>query len=203
EELHDDIERFVWVMDNQVLLADRCEAVAALIFDTLRKPRIIGHEFQIWPIERDKLRQLIEREHPIDNEHLIVRDTQRTLHEQTQLLRHRGIDLESDHRSETPALQRRLEQPDQILGLFLDLDIAVADDAETALPLHRIAGEQPPDEQASGMLERDEARAAVLGVRQANETVDDARDTDQRVHAASIARARKVHRNSEAEIGDE
>ena len=67
---------------------------------------------------------------------------ERALHEAAQLGRHRRLDLEPDHRAAAAALERGLEQPHQILGLFLDLDVAVADDAERALPLHRVAGKQ-------------------------------------------------------------
>ena len=36
-----------------------------------------------------------------------------------------------------------LEEPHEVLGLLLDLDVAVADDPESALPSHRVAGEEP------------------------------------------------------------
>ena len=203
EELHHHVEGFVRVMDDQVLLADRREAVAALIADALGKARIVGHEFQVRPVDRDELRQLVERQHAVDQEHLVVRDAERALHEGAQLRRHRGIDLEPDHRAAAAALQRGLEQPHQILGLFLDFDVGVADDAEAALPLHGVAGEQPADEQAGRLLQRDEALAAALRVRQADEAVERARHADQRVHAAPVARARELQRDGEAEIGNE
>ena len=56
-----------------------------------------------------------------------------------------------------PALQRGFEQADQILGLFLDLDVAVAQDAEGALAGDGEAREQPVEEQADRGLEREEA----------------------------------------------
>ena len=46
------------------------------------------------------------------------------------------------HRAAPAALERGLEQAHQVLGLFLDLDLGVADDAEGALPLHRVARKQ-------------------------------------------------------------
>ena len=97
----------------------------------------------------------------------------------------RGLDLEPDHRAAPAPLQRALEQAHQILGLFLDFDVAVADDAEAALRLDLVAGEQLADEGDDDLLERDEAlrRRAAPRVRQADEAVDLARHAHQRAHA--------------------
>ncbi len=65
----------------------------------------------------------------------------RALHEAAQLRRHRRLELEPDDRAAPAALEHRLELAHQILGLFLDLDLGVADDAEGALPLHRVTRE--------------------------------------------------------------
>ena len=77
--------------------------------------------------------------------------------ELAQLLRHRRLDLEADDRAAAAALQRALEEADEILGLFLDLDVRIADDAEGALPFDRVAGEEPRDEQRHRLVEADEA----------------------------------------------
>ena len=113
------------------------------------KARIVGHEFEVGPVERDELRQLVERQHAVDEEDLVVGDTRaRCCTKRRSAVRHRGIDLEPDHRAAAAALERGLEQAHQVFGFFLDFDVAVADDAEGALPLHGIAGEQLADEQA-------------------------------------------------------
>ena len=70
---------------------------------------------------------------------------ERALHEAAQLGRHRRFHFEPDHRAAAAALERGLEQPHQIFGLFLDLDFGVADDAERALPLDGVAREQPAE----------------------------------------------------------
>ena len=57
-------------------------------------------------------------------------------------------------------LQRGLEHLDEILGLLLHLDVAVADDAEGAEALDLVIREQAADEQADGVLQRHEADAA-------------------------------------------
>ncbi len=62
-------------------------------------------------------------------------DVQRAGDELAQVVRHGSLGLEADHRAAAAALQRGFEMADEILGLFLDLEVAVADDAEGALPL--------------------------------------------------------------------
>ena len=68
EELDDDVEGFIGVMDDEILLPDRGEAIAAIVAHPLGKPRVIGGKFQIGPIERDELRQFVERQHALDDE---------------------------------------------------------------------------------------------------------------------------------------
>ena len=58
-----DVEGFVGVVDDDVLLPDRGEAVAAMVADALRKARRVGHELQVRPVERDELGQFVEAEH--------------------------------------------------------------------------------------------------------------------------------------------
>ncbi len=97
-----------------------------------------------------------------------------------------------------------LEQPHQILGLFLDFEIAVADDAERTLPLDHVAGEQTVDEQANRVLEQDEAghsRMTVGG--DADETFDLGRHADKSVQWPAIALARQLQRERKAQIGNE
>ena len=100
-------------------------------------------------------------------------------------------------------LSTRLEQADEILGLFLDFDVGVADDAERALPLDGVAGEQARNEQAGRLLERDQADRVAVLAGQADEALDLLRHADQRVHRLAVADARELQREREAEIGDE
>ena len=56
-------------------------------------------------------------------------------------------------------LQRGFEQADEVFGLLLDLDLAVAQHAEDALRDDREAGEQMVEEQRDHLLDRQEADA--------------------------------------------
>ena len=125
------------------------------------------------------------------------------LHEGAQFLRHLGFDLEPDHRSAPPPLQRGLEQAHQIFGFFLDFEFGVADDPERALTLDGIAGEQPADEQAGGLFQRDQPHRAVLAGGQADEAVDLAGHANQRVHRLAVGDPRQMQRDGEAEARDE
>ena len=149
-------------MDDQILLPDRREDIAAMIANAFGMARHIGHEFEIGPVEPRQLRQFVHRQHAIDQQNLVVGGGERALHEGAQFFRHLGFDFEPDHRSPPPPLQRGLEQADQIFGLFLDFEFGVADDAESALTFDGIAGEQPADEQTGGLLQRDQPDRAIL-----------------------------------------
>ncbi len=191
------------MVDDQILLPDGGEAIAAVVADALRIARIVRHEFEIGAVELGELRQIVEREHAVDQEHLVVGDRQRALHEAAQFRRHRGVELEPDHRAAPALLERGLVQPHQVFGLFLDFNFRVADGAEGALPLDRVAGEQPADEQRGRLLERDQPDAVVGAARQLDEALDLLRHADQRVHRLAVAHARKLQRDREAEIGNE
>ncbi len=129
------------MVDDEVLLADGGETVAAVIADALGESRVVGHEFEIGPVEAHQLRQLVERQHAVDQEHLVVAASKRALHEAPQLGRHGRFHLEPDHRSAPAPLEHGLELAHEVFGLFLDFDFGIADDAERALPLERIARE--------------------------------------------------------------
>src|SRR3546814_17743053 len=47
QELHDDIEALIRMMDDEILGADRLEAVAAIVPDALGEARIVGRELQV------------------------------------------------------------------------------------------------------------------------------------------------------------
>src|SRR5207302_8993167 len=141
-------------MADEVFLPDGRETVASVIADALGEARIVRDEFEVRPVETHELRQLVESQHAINDEHLIVPAGECALHEPPQLRRHGSIEFETDRRSAPAALEHRLELAHQILGLFLDLDLAVADDAESTLPLDRITGKQPPDEEGGRVFAR-------------------------------------------------
>ena len=109
----------------------------------------------------------------------------------------------------TEPRRRRLsadfEQPHQILGLLLDLDVTVAQHAERALAPDPVAGKQARDEDADHRFEPDEADGFldVTLARQTNEPGELRRDRHESVHGAQRAFAHQLEPEGEAEIGDE
>ena len=114
-----------------------------------------------------------------------VVDAELVDHQRAQVVRHAGVDREMDRDPAAAALQRGLVGAHEVLGLFLELDAGVADQAEHAAALQGEAGEQPVEEDADQVLEQDEAdarsRAGGRG-RQADEALDHRRQRDQRLH---------------------
>ena len=92
---------------------------------------------------------------------------------------------EPDHRAAPPPLQQRLEQPDQVLGLLLDLDVAVAQHPEIADALDLEAREQEVEEAGITCSSRTK-RWLLAG--QADEALELARqqhEADQRLGLAA------------------
>ena len=67
-----------------------------------------------------------------------------------------ACDLDPHHRAQPAALQARLELAHQVFGLFLDLDVGVADQAEQAPALDLAAGKQLVEEEDQEAFQGDE-----------------------------------------------
>jgi hypothetical protein len=207
QEVHHHVERFERVVDDEILLPDRREAIAAVIADAVGIARRVGNEFEVRPVEARDLRHFVQRQHAVDVEHAGLAGIERALHEALQFRRHPRLDVEPDHDATAAALERGLEQPHQVFGLFEDFHLRVADHPERARAFHRIAGKKLADEQAGRALDRDQpglpGLPAVGGLGQPDETLDAVRHADQRVHRLAVLAAGKLQGDGEAEIGDE
>ena len=102
-------------------------------------------------------------------------------------------------------LSAEFEQPDQVLGLLLDLEVAVAEHTERALASHPVAREQPGNEDADDRLQPDEADRffGFALARQADEADKLGRDRHECVHGAERPLAHQLKSEREAEIRDE
>ena len=192
------------MVDDDVLLPDRREAIAAMLANALGEARRIGLELQVRPLDRDKLLEIVDGEHAGDDVDLVVGDGERALHHGAQRVGHRLLDLQPDHHAAAAPLQRALEEADEILRLLLDLDVRVADEPERALAAHLIAGEQTRDEQADRVLKHHEAepRRRIGRARKLDEALEAVRETDERLHGAAVLSG-KLQRQRKAEIGNE
>ena len=177
------------MVDDDVLLPDGGEAIAAMVADALGKARDEGLELEIGPLVENELLGIGIADQAAAGHDDIVRNIELVGDELAQRFRTGGINLHADHRAAAAALERAFEQADQVFGLFLDFDVAVADDAEQALPEHIVAGKHARNEQAKHLLERDEPGAGPLGRRQSDESFELLRDWQERIHRAAIAAA--------------
>src|SRR5262245_16651111 len=71
--------------------------------------------------------------------------------------RNLAVELDADDVAATPALQRGLVDRDQVFRFLLDLNVAVAQDAEGAVAARQEAREQARQEHADHRLDADEA----------------------------------------------
>ncbi len=103
EELNHDVEALEGVVDEDVLLADGGEAVAAMVADALREPRLERAELQVRAVGGYELRQLVQPEHTIDHDRVLRFGVQVANDEAPELLGHERFDLDAHDRSQ-PAL---------------------------------------------------------------------------------------------------
>ena len=190
-------------MDDHVLLANGRKRIAIVVAEALGVSRRIGRELEVRPVDGDKLLEIVQGEQAVDEEDLVRRHGKRLGNQLAQALGHGRLDLEADHRPAAAALQRTLEEADQVFRLFLHLDVRIADDAEGALPVDPIAGEEAMDEQRHRLFEADETILAVLVRRQPDEALDRAWHAQERRHAMAVGLARHLQGDGQAEIGDE
>src|SRR6202035_5242200 len=178
--------------------------IAAIVANAIRITWRIGDEFQIRPVEIAELRHLVERQDAVDLEHTVVTSAERALHEVLQFGRHVGLDVEPDHRSTAPTLERGFKQPYQVLGFLENFQLGVADDTERADAFDGVAGKQLVDEQAGRAFDGDQPYLAIAATRwQPHETLDTVGQANERIHRPAVLGAGKLQRDREAEIGDE
>ena len=156
QELDHDVESFERMVDQDVLFADGGEAVSAMVANPLGKPRFKWLELQVGTVGGDQLGQFVQPEHAVDQHHVLRLGVQAADDEAAQLLRHVAFQLDPDHRAHPPLLQPDLELANQVLGLFLDFQLAVADQAEYAAGVDQVAGKQVIQEQRQDPFQRDE-----------------------------------------------
>src|SRR3546814_19729794 len=102
-------------------------------------------------------------------ENVLRLDLQLARDEVEQGRRHVAAERQPDHRATAAPLQRALELAHEILGLFLHLDVAVAQHPEGAARFHLEAGEQLIEVEPQQFFPADEA----LGLaRKAGEATD-------------------------------
>ena len=152
------------MVDDDVLLAHRLEAVAVELADALGKAAVERLEQEIGPVGDNELRGICQREEPVLDEHRVLSDLEFLDHELLEAIWHRCLELEPDHVAAAASLQRAFERAHEVLGLFLELELTVAQHAEGALALDLKAGKKLIQEQADHRLHANEAQFGMIGV---------------------------------------
>ena len=188
------------MMDDDVLVTDGGEAVAAEVSDALREARAVGREEQVRTLVGDQLLGVGKAEQAVELEDIVLGRVELVDHEAAQILVHVVVDGQPDYVAAAATLQRRLEDPHQILGLLLDLHVAVAQHPEDADLVDFQPGEQPVQVHPDDLLH---AAVADPLARQADETVDLRRQRDQAVEVLLLLRPVELQHHRKTEIGDE
>ena len=191
------------MVHEDVLRADRREAVAAKVADALGEARGVRREEQVRPVVDDHLLDVHQADDAGLGIDFLGGRIDRVHHQFTQVGRHVGLQGQLDGGAAPPPLQRGLVGLHEVLGFLLELHIGVADQPEQPRSLHLEAGEQPVHEDPHQLLEHDEADRLSGGHRQAHEALDLAGHRDQRRHLAAIVVARQLQRHHQAHVGDE
>ena len=191
------------MMDDDVLGADRGEAVAAEVADAFWEARRVRREQQIGTVIDDQLPQIGDAQDAVGDMGLVRGGAGLGGDQGAQFVRHVRVDAEMDRDPAPAALQRRFVGADEVLGLFLELHVGVADQAELALAGDAEAGEQPVEEQPHQIVEDHEADRLADRARQPDEPIHLAGQRQQRPHALPILLAQHQQGHHQAHVGDE
>ena len=162
-----------------------------------------GGQSRSLPPGPGQLGEVGHADQPRDLDHLVVADPERLHDRAPQVGRRVGGHRQLDHLAAPPPLQRRLELAHQVLGLLLDLEVAVAQHPEGAVPEHRVAGEELAEEHLEQRLERQEADLPLRPLRQPHEARHLRRHRQQRLEHGVVRLAPELQPHGEAAVGDE
>src|SRR5690606_12193887 len=156
QKLHHRVEALIGVVDDDVLFTDCRETIATTVTNPFWKARIIRNELQIIARKRYDFRDLVDRQGGMHDRNAALRNAQLHCHKIAERLGNLVIEFNADHLPTPPPLQRAFKEANEILGLFLDLDIAVTNDTERSRTLDLIAWEELADEQLDRIFQWDE-----------------------------------------------
>ena len=196
------IEGLVRVMQQHVLLPDCGKHVAVMVLHPFRHARRERRPQQIAAAVQHQFLQIGNAQQTAHLYRLGLGHMQLLHDQRCQLLGRSGADFQADHLAAPPPLQRRFKLAHQVLGLILDLQVAVAQHAEGAMAQIDIAGKQHPQMQKQQLFQRQKAVLAGLGG-QRHKARNLLRDRQQRLQRAAVAAALQLQRQAKAGVGDE
>ena len=84
------------MVDDEILLPNRSEAISAELLDPFRESGVIGRKLEVGAVDRDQLGQIIERKHSLDQNDPGRDDVDVAGDKGAQRFRGAGFDLEPD-----------------------------------------------------------------------------------------------------------
>ena len=190
------------MVDDEILGADGGENVPVMLQDALGKTRRVGLEFERRQIGLDQLRKVRDPDQPA-----AFRDQCRIrpspfAHQRLDVGGRIVVEFDPDDPPAPSPLDRRAEISHQILGLIVDLDVAVAKDTERAVSDLGEAGEQLIEMGDDRRFDGNEAdRLAETGKR--DEARQGRRDHQQFGEMLALSPACQAEHQAEPAIGDE
>ena len=165
-----------------------------MLADALREARIERRELEVGPVLLDQPREFRHAEEAAGFRDDRVAASRPSLTTAGPGFGHLRLELEPDDPAAAAALDRGAEIADQILGFFLDLDVAVADDPERAAAQHVIfAGTD--NRSCAGSAFRARCSALLAG------NADEAGQARRRISSSRTAGLALLHLEDQAKPG--
>ena len=197
-------EGVVWVVDEQVALADRREHVDRLLVFPLqprRRHRRPGRVAQLGVAgDVGDVAEVAEVDQPVDVVDLAVFEPQRADQLFAQFRVHPGGDLQPHDLAEAAPAQLVLDRLQQIVGLVTDGEVGVAGDPEVAMVDHLGAREERVEIRRDRLLQGHERLAVVTQRQEAAEQL--LRDLDAGDDLDPALGVAQQHAEAEREVRD-
>ena len=203
QELHHNLEALVGMVQQHVLLAHGGEDVAVMVAHPLGAARLVRAPAQVGPVIDDQLGDVGNADDALDLDHLGRADADLLADQPFQRRRRAGAEIEPDGAAAAPALERGLELAHQVLGLFLDLQIAVAQHPEDAMPGGGVTREELAQEQSQQRLQGQEADRVTRAVGEPDEAVEFRRNRDQGAHRLAVGGTHQFEQQRQPLVRDE
>ena len=188
------------MVDDDVLRGNGGETVAAMLADAFREPRRIRLELQVRAVFLHQLPEVGDAEDALQLDDIAGVDRKGAAHHLRQVGRRALLDHHADHLAAAAALDRRLVEAHQVLGFLLDLDVAVADDAEGALPQQVVARKEQREKTGDHPFQGQETHAPP---RQPHEARQHLRQDQQRGHRGAVDLPPHLEQHLESLVGNE
>ena len=186
-------------MNHDILGPDGSKAVAAMLADPLWKARGIGLELQIRPLLVHQLSQIGNTDHPAHLGHLVAPDVHGPAHHIFQRVRRILLYLQPDNLPAPPPFDGALIKAHEIFRLFLDFDVAIADDPKGALPQIFEPGKNQVKKPPQHLLHRNGAHPAA---RKSHKARQHGRKHQKRRHMVPVTHPLHLENQRESLVGN-